>query len=50
MNSYGDEGNHFKQFNLMADVDIPGEFAVLGLKSYSCSTEMGEKPNTSMSH
>lgn len=50
MNSYGDKGNHFKPFNLIADVNVPSEFVVLRLESYSCSTEVGEKPNTSASH
>lgn len=50
MNSYGDEVNHFKPFNLIADVNVPSEFVVLRLESYSCSTEVGEKPNTSASH
>lgn len=50
MNSYGDEGNHFKPFSLIADVNIPSEFVVLRLESYLCSTEVGEKPNTSVSH
>lgn len=44
-----DEGNHFKQFSLIADVDIPGEFVVLGLESYSCSTEM-ERSQTHQCH